>query len=229
MPRRHSKNIINQIRRKVLSGKSKYQVAKEMNLPDQTVYNHTKDIPSKSPGRTEIRGKTLDLLKQLVRDGYVVATRHTSTQFRTLRKHFPMIQRSEMDHNVIYYFDDKNKIALKAMLQQRKSRLINYTDLSNMAHIFNVPLSNQERKLFIGEKQKKHLRKNHTSDQESTGGNDSFIGRFSLAEGLRFYKSIIKIVCRGINRNYSKRMIFLWFYCLFKQNFFFYEFYPIFC
>jgi len=38
MPRKYSKRIIKQIRRKVLSGKTKYQVAKEMNLPDKTVY-----------------------------------------------------------------------------------------------------------------------------------------------------------------------------------------------
>jgi len=185
MPRKYSKRIIKQIRRKVLSGKTKYQVAKEMNLPDKTVYYYTTDVPSKNTGRTEIRGKTLELLKQLIRDGYVVAARHTSSQFRTLRKHFPMIHRSEMDHNVIYYFDDKNKIALKAMLQQKKSKLINYMDLSAMAHIFNVPLSTEEKKLLVSRKQQKQKRKNEKSDQNSTGGNDSFVGRFSLAEVLQ--------------------------------------------
>ena len=66
MSRKTSKEIIKKIRQEVLSGKSKYQVTKEMGVSSKVVYYHTRDIPSKNPGRTEIRGKTLELLKELL-------------------------------------------------------------------------------------------------------------------------------------------------------------------
>jgi len=188
MSRRLTKRTINKIRREVVGGKSKYQVAKEMGLLNQTVHYITRDIPSKKPGRTEIRGKTLELLKQIVREGYVVATNHTSSQFRTLRKHFPMIQRAEIDHQVIYFFNDKNKIALQEMIQQKQSHLISYTDLAHMAHIFGISLSPQERKSFIGKKVTQRRKKLHRPSGDSYLENaDSLVDFYipDLCENLK--------------------------------------------
>ncbi len=42
-----SKELIQQIREEVLKGKSKYLVAREMNLHPTTVYEYTKDLPNK--------------------------------------------------------------------------------------------------------------------------------------------------------------------------------------
>lgn len=58
--------IIGKAREFVLCGRSKHSIAKELGLSDMVVYYHTRDIPSKNPGRTEIRGKTLDVLKTLL-------------------------------------------------------------------------------------------------------------------------------------------------------------------
>ena len=69
MSKKYSKKLIQKIRREVSCGKTKYHVAKEMRLSDKVVYYHTRDIPSKNPGRTEIRGRTLDILKTLLTEG----------------------------------------------------------------------------------------------------------------------------------------------------------------
>lgn len=41
------KELIQQMREEVLKGKSKFQVSKEMNISDSTVYKYTKDLPNK--------------------------------------------------------------------------------------------------------------------------------------------------------------------------------------
>jgi hypothetical protein len=44
MSSKYSKELIKKIRREVLSGKTKYGVAKELNVCDKMVYYYTKDI-----------------------------------------------------------------------------------------------------------------------------------------------------------------------------------------
>ena len=81
--------------------------------------------------RKEVQsGKTLELLKQLLTQGYVDSARNCSQNLHTLRKHFPVIQRAQVDNKSFYFLDDKNKIALKAMLDMRKSKVISYHDLA---------------------------------------------------------------------------------------------------
>jgi hypothetical protein len=160
MPKKRKKEIIKKIREEILSGKTKYSVAKELGISDKFVYYHTKDIPSGKTGRSEIRGKTLKLLKQLLKDGYAYGKKHTSSQFRTLRKHFPEIKRAEFDRYTIYYLDNKNKVALQAMVNQKKSKLISYRELGNMSKIFNINLQNYEKNRLLGKNNTKDSHKN---------------------------------------------------------------------
>jgi len=53
--------------------------------------------------------------------------------------------------------DDKNKIALKAMLNMRKSKVISYHDLAQMSQVFGVNLSSVEKNQFRGKKGKNVL------------------------------------------------------------------------
>jgi hypothetical protein len=146
---------IRKIREGILSGNSKYQVAKELGLSTTVVYRYTKDIPNSKPGNSGIRGKTLDLLKELLQNGYVYSNRDNSCHFHTIRKHFPVIQRAQIDGKSIYFLDDKNKIALKAMLESRKSRVITFHDLARMSKVFDVNLSITEKYSYLGKKEKR--------------------------------------------------------------------------
>jgi hypothetical protein len=53
-----------------------------MNLDFSLVYRHTKDIPSHNPEEPSIGGKAVDLLKQLLKDGYVHSTKESNPVLR---------------------------------------------------------------------------------------------------------------------------------------------------
>ena len=187
MSSKYSKKLITNIRKEVLSGKTKYQVAKEMGLSGKVVYYYTQDIPSKNTGRTEIRGRTLELLKQLLIEGYANCNRKTSKNFRTLQKHFPVIKRAQINgKKAVYYLEDKNKTALQAIIEDNKSRVISYHELANMSLVFDVNLSKKEKRSLIGRKQGKSTAKKHGPNSDSTGEVGGFLGRFLHSGVLRF-------------------------------------------
>lgn len=182
----------NKIRKEVLSSKTKYSVAKEMGISYQLVYYYTQDIPSSKPGRSEIRGKTLELLKQLLTEGYVNSIRGKGQNFRTLQKHFPMIRRSQVDGKSIYYLEDKNKKALQAMIGSKKSRIISYQDLASMSKVFNVNLKKAEKHEFLGKKRRINRRVKIGTKSKKSGilkecqtNLDEFLGRFLHSEVLQ--------------------------------------------
>jgi ribosomal protein S25 len=61
-----SKEIIQQIRKEIFHGKTKYRVAKEMGINESVVRSHTRNLPSLKRGEPYIKGKAVDLLKQLL-------------------------------------------------------------------------------------------------------------------------------------------------------------------
>jgi len=156
MSKHISPELRREIRKQVRNGKSKYRVAKEMKLPQKIVYYHTRDYPSGGPGRSEIRGKTLELLKELLENGHVHCRHRCSPNLHTLQKHFPAIKRAQIYHKSIYYLEDKNREAIRALLDAKRSKVINYQDLANMSKVFDVSLSKREKKEFIGKKRTKN-------------------------------------------------------------------------
>lgn len=140
-----SKEIIQQIRKEILQGKTKYRVAKEMGLNESVVRSHTRDLPSLKRGEPYIKGKAVDLLKQLLEAGYVNSTTENYLALQRLRRIFPMIQLTRIDYKRVYYLSDKNKIALQAMITRNKSRVISYQELKSVSKVFGVDLSREEK------------------------------------------------------------------------------------
>ena len=140
---------IQKIGEEVLRGKSKYQITKELGLNFGRVYYHTMDLPNHVYQEEGIQGKALDLLKELLKNGYVISTEENTQRLRRLQKYLPMIQRSQVDRRAVYYLSDKNKIALQSMIQQKKSKIFSYQELANMSKVFDVHLSKKERQRFI--------------------------------------------------------------------------------
>ncbi|HMA83255.1 MAG TPA: hypothetical protein VKP59_03405 [Candidatus Thermoplasmatota archaeon] len=185
MSKKYSQKLINRIRREVLNGKTKYQVAKELNLCHKMVYYYTKDIPSKTPGRTGIRGRTLEVLKQLLTEGYVESSNRNCRNLRTLQKHFKEIKRTQVNgKKAVYYLEDKNKKALKSLIEKRESRIISFQDLAILTGIFDANLSKKEKNSLLGKKQGKYSRKKHSSNSDSTGETDGFRGRILHSDVL---------------------------------------------
>ena len=111
-----SQEKIQKIREEVLRGKSKYQIAKELGLNFGRVYYHTFDLPNHVYREEGIQGKALDLLKELLKNGYIVSTEDNTQRLRRLQKYLPMIQRSQVDRRDVYYLSDKNKMALRSII-----------------------------------------------------------------------------------------------------------------
>ena len=185
MSKKYSKKLIQKIRKEVLRGKTKYRVAKELNVCEKMVYYYTKDIPSKNPGRTEIRGRTLDTLKTLLTEGYVDSNTKNSGNLCTLQKHFKEIKRTQVNgKKTIYYLNDKNKKALQSVIENKGSGIIGYYELAKMSQVFDVNLSNKEKTGLIGRKNGKSTDKNGSSKSDYSPEYDSFLGRFLHSDVL---------------------------------------------
>jgi hypothetical protein len=143
------KETIQKIREEVLKGKSKYRVAKDMNLSEFIVYSHTSDLPSINLREPCIRGKSLEILQQLLQEGYVHSNINTYNILRRLRRLLPMIQRTQIDGKGIYYLSDKNKIALQAMIKTKHSKIISYQELKSITKVFGVNLDDVEKQRIV--------------------------------------------------------------------------------
>ena len=147
--KRLSKELIQKIREEVLSGKTKYRVAKEMGINESAVRSHTRDLPSLKRGEPYIKGKTFDLLKQLLEVGYVHSTNENYLVLQKLRRFLPIIQHTRIDYKGVYYLSDKNKDALQAMISLNKSRIISYQELKSISKVFGVNLSRSEKQEYV--------------------------------------------------------------------------------
>jgi hypothetical protein len=92
MAQRLSKETLDKIRNEIQSGKFKYRTAAEFGLHLTVVYRWTQDLPGVQYGWPGIRGKTLEILQELIKHGYILCTNfNTGHKYRILRKYFPNI------------------------------------------------------------------------------------------------------------------------------------------
>ena len=187
-----SKEIIKKIRKDVLKGKSKYQIAKDMDLSFTTVYHYTKDLPNKIYKTAGIQGKCIDLLQELLEQGYINSNQGNCVRLRKLKRFLPMIQRAQIEGKSVYFLSDKNKEALKGIIKRNTSRIITYQELSRVSQVFGVNLSIVEKHELLNKKldrklpiiRKKDggflssLKKNQTNLYDFID-NNSFLGKIS--------------------------------------------------
>jgi len=146
------------IKRRVEEGKSRYQISKELDVPYSDVRRIAKDIPhSPRPGRSGIRGKTLEMLQELLERGYVLSTH--SGCYHTLRKYFPSVQTIRFKNRSICFLEDKKDEALNAFLKNKDVKVINYQDLKVMTNLFDVDLDKDRKRELIGRSKSRRSRK----------------------------------------------------------------------
>jgi hypothetical protein len=138
----------------VLSGKSKYQVSREMNVSEQAIYRHTNDIPSINREEPAIRGKKLELLLQLMNEGYIRTKRNNVRELRELKMLLPMIHHTHIDEKTIFYLEGKNKLALESLMKTKRSRIISYQELKRISKAFDVELDTKEKQRLMRTKPK---------------------------------------------------------------------------
>lgn len=158
MPEELSEEMINEIRNYVTIYNSKIDAANKFGLSYYTVRFYTKDIRLKSRKKDVeylgIYGKKLDLLKELMLNGYVFSSKkYNTTHYIKLKKHFPQIRRTKMHGKMIYYLDDKSKIATEAFLKVSNKKVISYQELKQITKVFDTKLSKKEKTNYLpGEK-----------------------------------------------------------------------------
>jgi hypothetical protein len=151
-----SKEIKQKLREEAKTDKSRYKIARELGISPTVVYKHSKDIPTPRNRQPYLRGRSLDLLKQILNDGYIY-TKNNSKDIRKLQTIFPMIKRSQFKSKSIYYLEEKNKQALQEMININKKRVIKYRDLTALSKLFNVKITSYEKEEFYGRKSKKKI------------------------------------------------------------------------
>ncbi|MCX6662801.1 MAG: hypothetical protein NTZ75_00970 [Euryarchaeota archaeon] len=140
------------IRRKIKMGKTKYQIAKELHVASATVYYWTKDdVPSKNIGWPGIRGKTLDMLQELLTKGYVFAKcSNPQNRYMHLHKYFPTIHRIKIYNQHILYLEGREDAATRAFIDSLvHKRIISFQELKQITKVFGTNLSRTEKDAFI--------------------------------------------------------------------------------
>ena len=203
------------IREEVLKGKSKYQVAREMNLHPTTVYEHTKDLPNRFKREPYISGKTLELLKLLLEKGYVY-TEENRKALRALQGFFPQIKRSQFKGKSCYYLEDKNKLTLLELMKQNTSRIISYQDIAKACQVFNTDIEIHEKRSFLGKNRWRRTRKikesmSHygSNPKEKQMKIDDFLGRFLHSDVLFRQSFRMKKNTKGAIENLNKIFIMI--------------------
>ena len=125
-----SQELRKRIKEEVKNGKSKRQVAIQYGLSEKTVCYHTRDICLRSFKNLRVQDRKLELLKNLLRDGYTLASRKYGTpEYNELKRHFPCICKVNMYDRVIFFLEDKKDLATKAFLENSQRKIISFQDL----------------------------------------------------------------------------------------------------
>jgi len=153
-----SYKLIKEIRYYVKKYNSKIDTANKLGLSYDTVLFYTKDIRIRSRKKDidyrGINGKSLDLLKELMKNGYAFSSKkYNTTHYIKLKKYFPNIRRTKMHGTMIYYLDDKSIPAIKAFVEGLNKKVISYQELKNVAKVFDTSLNKEEKRKIISDNQ----------------------------------------------------------------------------
>lgn len=171
MRRRKSlpKKIIIQIRNEIQSGKTKFQVSREHNVPKTTVYRMTEDLPSRSCGWPGIRGETLQVLQGLLINGYFVDRRcNTKQRYIQLKKYFPTVHKVKMYGKNIFFIEGREDVAVRALLEIIEKKIVSYQELKQITKVFDTDLSKSEKEEFLFKNRSKKLVKNQAVQKDGS-------------------------------------------------------------
>jgi len=143
-----SNELISKIIDHVRKYNSKIDTANKLGLSYDIVLFYTKDIKLKTRKKdidySGIYGKSLDLLKELMWNGYAFSSeKYGLKEYIKLKEYFPQIRRTKMYGRMIYYLDGKSKIAVNAILEISNKKVMSYQELNQIIKIFHPGLNNK--------------------------------------------------------------------------------------
>lgn len=156
------------IQEEVKNGKSKRQVAIQFDVSEKTVCYHTRDICLRPFKNLRVQDRKLELMKDLLRDGYAFASRKYHTpEYNELKRHFPSICKVKMYDRVIFYLEDKKDVATRVFLENSQRKIISYQELKQVTKIFDSNLNIKEKRKIICDNRSKKLFQNGKSTDDS--------------------------------------------------------------
>ncbi len=175
------KDIIKKIRKEVRNGKTKRQVAIQYRVTDRTVYYHTRDICSYPLRNMRIQDKKLELMKDLLRDGYALSSKKYSTsEYNKLKEFFPSICKAKMYNRVIFYLKDKKDAAARALIEKSERKIISYQELKQVTNVFDAELDIKEKRSIISRNRSEKLFKNKEENSSSLLNDDGSLAFFHI-------------------------------------------------
>jgi len=179
-----SKELRNKIRQEVKGGRSKRQTALYFGVSENTVCYHTRDICLRPFKNLHVHDKKLELMKDLLRDGYALPSKKYHTpEYNELKRHFPSICKIKMYDRVIFYLEDKKDVATRAFLDNSKRKIISYQELKRVTKTFDSNLNIKEKRLIIEDNRSKKLFKKDKSNDGSLAF--FYIRRYFVTLALR--------------------------------------------
>jgi len=173
--------LIKKIREEVKNGKTKRQVAIQYRLNDRTVYYHTRDICSYPLRKMRVQDKKLELMKDLMRDGYALSSKKYNTNTYTeLKKYFPSICKVKMYNRVIFYLKDKKDLAAHAFIENSERKIISYQELKQVTRVFEAELDIKEKRSIISKNRAGKLFKNKGTYSSFPLKNDGSLAFFHI-------------------------------------------------
>ena len=155
MTKHLSKETLQKIRDEIQSGKSKYQTAADFGLHPTVVYRWTQDLPGGQYGWPGIRGKTLEILQELIKHGYILCTNfNAGHKYRILRKYFPNICKINMHNKTILFLEDRADVAARAFLSNMNRKIMSFQELKQVTKTFGIELSSEEKQKIIDKAKK---------------------------------------------------------------------------
>lgn len=160
--------LVKKIRKEVKNGKSKRQAAIPFGVTEKTVSYHTRDICLRPFRNLSVQDRKLELMKDLLQDGYALASKKYHTpEYNEMKKHFSSICKVKMYDRVIFYFEDKKDIATRAFLDYSKRKIISYQELKQVTKVFDSELNIKEKRKIIKENRSKKLFKIDKNSDDS--------------------------------------------------------------
>jgi hypothetical protein len=176
-----SDSLRKKIREEVRNGKTKRQVAIQYKISDRTVYYHTRDMCSYPLRNMRIQDKKLELMKDLLRDGYALSSRKYSTvEYNKLKEFFPSICKAKMYNRVIFYLKDKKDAAARAFVENSERKIISYQELKQVTNVFNADLDIKEKRRIISRNKSEKLFKNQEKNCSSLLSDDGSLAFFHI-------------------------------------------------
>lgn len=176
-----SDGLRKKIREEVRNGKTKRQVAIQYKVTDRTVYYHTRDICSYPLRNMRVQDKKLELMKDLLRDGYALSSRKYSTnEYNKLKEYFPSICKAKMYNRVIFYLKDKKDAAARAFVEKSERKIISYQELKQVTNVFHADLDIKEKRSIISKNRAEKLFKNTEENSNSLLKDDGSLAFFHI-------------------------------------------------